>query len=221
MLPFDVLTFDCYGTLIDWEAGITAAFVQTAAADGVSLGREDVLTTYAKVEPAIQAERFVPYREVLTAAACETAHRLGWPIDREKAAFLPESLPAWPAFPDTNEALGRLASRGVMLGILSNVDDDLLTHSRRHFTRDCDFVVTAQQIRSYKPARGHFDAARAVVGDRPWLHVAQSLFHDVEPAHALGIPVAWVNRKHEGPSSAAVPLVEVADLTALVGWLEG
>jgi 2-haloacid dehalogenase/putative hydrolase of the HAD superfamily len=120
---------------------------------------------------------------------------------------------------DTNPALERLVSLGVSLGILSNVDDDLLAGTRQHFSVDFDLIVTAQQLRSYKPARGHFDRARSIIGGRRWLHVAQSYFHDIEPAVTLGIPVVWVNRKGEEPLGTARPTAEVRDLTELVQWL--
>jgi 2-haloacid dehalogenase len=220
MPSFDVLTFDCYGTLVDWDAGIGAAFVETAAAQGVELDREAVRAAYARAERAVQAGPFRAYRDVLAATAFEVARQLGWNLDATDAGFLARSLPSWPVFVDTNPALERLVSLGASLGILSNVDDDLLAGTRRHLSVDFDLVVTAQQVRSYKPARGHFDRARSLVGDRRWLHVAQSYFHDIEPAVALGIPVVWVNRKGEKPSGTARPTAEVRDLTELVQWLD-
>jgi len=219
MRSFDVLTFDCYGTLVDWDAGIATAFARAAAARGITLGREAVLVAYAHAESAIQAGPFRPYRDVLAATTLEVARQLGWVLEPADAGFLAQSLPSWPVFADTNPALERLASRGVSLGILSNVDDDLLAGTRQHLRAEFGLVVTAQQVRSYKPAPGHFDRARSIVGDRRWLHVAQSYFHDIEPAVILGIPVVWVNRKHEEPSGSARPTAEVHDLAELVRWL--
>jgi 2-haloalkanoic acid dehalogenase type II len=112
-------------------------------------------------------------------------------------------LPSWPPFPDTNDALRRLKEAGHRLAILSNVDDDLLAGTRRHLGVDFDFVVTAQQVGSYKPAPGHFTTGRARIGARRWLHVAQSYFHDIQPARVLGIPTAWINRKGQRPLDAA------------------
>ena len=109
--------------------------------------------------------------------------------------FLPESVPAWPVFPDTNAALEALVNGGYRLGILSNIDDDLFDATRRLFTVDFDLVVTAEQVRSYKPAAGHFDVARSDLGTTSWLHAAQSYFHDVVPARTHGIPVVWINRQ--------------------------
>lgn len=219
MLPFDVLTFDCYGTLIDWDGGISGAILQAAAEHGVQLQREEILTTFAQVEPVIQARAFQSYRSVLTDAAVETARQLGWDIGREAATFLPDSLPSWSPFDDTNGVLDWFAEHGLTLGILSNVDDDLLAGTRRHFEAEFDVIVTAQQVGSYKPAHGHFRRAAEIIGERRWLHVAQSYFHDIEPAFELGIPSVWVNRKNERPSGEARPAGEVRDLWALVEWL--
>jgi 2-haloalkanoic acid dehalogenase type II len=217
---YEVITFDCYGTLIDWETGISTAVAAAASAAGVELGREDILQVHAEVEPAVQRGVHRSYREVLELVALAAAERLGFPLAPSSSSFLPESLPGWPAFPDTNPALERLRAAGLRLGILSNVDNDLLAGTLRHFTIDFDFVVTAQQVRSYKPAAPHFLRARELIGEARWLHVAQSYFHDVEPACALDIPVAWVNRKAESPTGSARPVVDLETLGELVHWLE-
>ncbi len=218
MRLFDVITFDCYGTLIDWEAGILEAFRKTSMADGVGLDPAAVLRTLFDTRPA--AERpYQSYREILTAAAQRVGQRLDWPITRERAAFLAESLADWPPFADTNDALKRLHQAGHALGILSNVDDDLLAQTRRHLEADFSLLVTAEQVRSYKPAPGHFNAARKQVGTRRWLHAAQSHVHDVVPAVAHGIPVAWINRKGEQPTERARPNYEFRNLTDLADWL--
>jgi 2-haloalkanoic acid dehalogenase type II len=217
MSRFDVLTFDCYGTLIDWERGIAEAFAAAARADGVTLELAAILRAYHAIEPAVQAERYRRYRDVLALTARAVAERLDWALASGREAFLPESLPTWPPFPDTNDALRRLRAAGHRLAILSNVDDDLLAGTRRHLTVEFDFVVTAQQVGSYKPAPGHFLAARARIGPARWLHIAQSYFHDVQPARAHGIPAAWINRKAEAPLDDRGPdhefrtLAEAAD----------
>lgn len=209
MTRYDVLTFDCYGTLIDWERGIVDAFVAAAGADGLAVDRAVVLAAYHQVEPAVQAEGFRPYREVLAETARRVAPRLGWRLGPERARFLPDSLPAWRPFADTNGALERLAAAGCRLGILSNVDDDLLAGTRRHLAPVFDpaLIVTAQQVRAYKPAPPHFDEARRRIGGASWLHVAQSLFHDIAATRRLGIPSAWINRKGEPvpPGTESVP----------------
>jgi 2-haloalkanoic acid dehalogenase type II len=218
---YDVITFDCYGTLIDWEAGISGAFLTAASVSGVQLDREAVLRAYARHEPEVEAESLRSYRDVLVESSRRTAGELGWAIPPGGEAFLPESLPAWPPFPDTNEALLRLSVAGYRLGILSNVDDDLLAATCRHFSVPFDFAITAQQVRSYKPAHTHFIAARERTGAHRWLHAAQSFFHDVVPAAELGIPVAWINRRREPPfANDIAPLIERENLATLVDWLE-
>ncbi len=219
-LPWDVITFDCYGTLIDWERGIGEAFERAAAAAGVTVQRADVLRLYHEIEPVVEAERYRRYRDVLTETAVRVAARLGWPLSPERAAFLAESLPGWPPFPDTDPALRRLAAAGYRLGILSNVDDDLLAGTRRHFSVEFPLIVTAQQVGSYKPAPGHFRTARARIAGARWLHAAQSYFHDVRPARSLGVPVAWINRHGERrPDDGPEPDRELRDLAALADWL--
>ena len=217
--PWDVITFDCYGTLIDWEAGIGDAFREAAAADGVKLDPAAVLRAVFEREPEVQAAHYRTYREVLTVTAMEAAAALGWTVSRERAAFLADSLPRWKPFPDTNAALERLSRAGYELGILSNVDDDLLAGTRRHFTVSFPLLVTAQQVRSYKPAPGHFTTARERIGGRRWLHAAQSYFHDITPAVANKVPVAWINRKSMQPTGAARADREFRTLTDLADWL--
>src|SRR5262245_43572480 len=210
--PFDVVTFDCYGTLIDWERGIAEAFAAAALALRAPVDPARALALYALVEPEIEAESYRSYREVLTETALRIAKRLDWPLPESRAGFLAESLPYWRPFPDTNRALLRLSDAGYRLGILSNVDDELLMWTRRQLLARFDVVVTAEQVGSYKPAPGHFTAARALIGAQRWLHAAQSYFHDVVPARSLGIPVAWVNRKGDKATDGGKPDHEFATL---------
>lgn len=216
---YDVITFDCYGTLIDWDRGIADAFAAAVAAHGGNLEAGRALETYERIEPAVEAERYRSYREVLTESARRVASDLGWALPESSAGFLAESLPSWRPFPDTNPALERLARAGFRLGILSNVDDDLLAGTRRHFTVPFDLIVTAQQVRSYKPADGHFLAARELIGGKRWLHAAQSHFHDVVPCRRLGISVAWVNRKAQAAREGQRADRELRTLTDLADWL--
>jgi 2-haloalkanoic acid dehalogenase type II len=218
--PFDIITFDCYGTLVDWNAGITGAFRDAAAREGVTLDAEALLQAYHEVEPAVQRAAYRPYRDVLADVASGCAERLGWPLDPGRSAFLAESLGGWMPFPDANPMLERLAAMGFELGILSNIDEDLFAETRRHLTVSFDLVVTAEQVRSYKPHHGHFLAARTRIGDGRWLHAAQSYFHDIVPARALDIPVVWVNRDRSPPSGPERPDAEVESLEGLVNWLE-
>jgi 2-haloacid dehalogenase/putative hydrolase of the HAD superfamily len=218
---YDVITFDCYGTLIDWNRGIGNAFQSVAQAKGVDVEAQHALALYHEIEPRVQAATFRPYRAVLAEAAQRVAERLGWVMDDAAALHFAASLPEWPPFSDTDAALNRLAAAGYTLGILSNVDDDLLRGTLRHFSAPIELIVTAQQVHSYKPAHGHFAEARKRIGERRWLHAAQSLFHDVRPCNELGIPVVWVNRLRETlPPNGPQPLDTVLSLAALADWLD-
>jgi 2-haloacid dehalogenase len=214
MPRYNVITFDCYGTLIDWESGIANAFITTAAADGVTLTRETVLRAYAETEHRVQAQAYRPYREVLRDTAVRVAAIVSWPLMTERAGFLADSLPCWQPFPDTNAALERLAAVS-RLGILSNIDDDLLDATREHFIVDFDIVVTAQQVRSYKPAQAHFQTARELIGSASWLHAAESNFHDVVPSNVLGIDNAWINRQRQTELPGGTPKYKFDDLAGL------
>ncbi len=215
MHRYDIITFDCYGTLIDWESGIANAFLQAAAAQGLSLEREDILREYANTERHVQSEGYRSYREVLQDTASRIAIALGWPLAYDDAGFLADSLPSWEPFPDTNPALERLVASRCRLGILSNIDDDLIAATRKHFTVDFDLVITAQQMRSYKPGHAHFLAAKGRIGGARWLHAAESNFHDIVPANALGIDTAWINRLQQQPLAGGTPTFALNNLTEL------
>ena len=216
---FDIVTFDCYGTLIDWESGIADACLRAARENGIDLRRDEVLRAYELIEPMVEREHYRLYRDVLIETAARAAHALGWPIAWERATFLLNSIRNWQPFADTNPALERLRDAGYKLGIVSNIDDVLLAATRKHFTVDFDLIVTAQQVRSYKPASPHFLAAREAIGNARWLHAAQSNFHDVVPANALGIPTAWVNRRGDTALTGGTPSYEVSDLKGLADLL--
>ena len=220
MTRYDVVTFDCYGTLIDWESGIGEAFGRAASDEGLAIDRAQILAAYAEIEPQVEREPYRSYRATLAMTAARAARRCGWPLEESRATFLPDSLPSWPPFPDTNHALSRLCAAGVRLGILSNVDEDLLSATLLRFPAPFELIVTAEFVRSYKPAHAHFLEARARIGPQArWLHAAQSYFHDVAPCRELGIPVAWINRKAESPGGAGAPEREFRDLTGLADWL--
>jgi 2-haloacid dehalogenase len=191
-------TFDCYGTLVDWNAGLAAA-----------LGGVALLGRYHEVEPAVQAEHpGMSYREVLR----EAARRLG--IDADPAA----SLPAWPVFEDVRPELERARSHGWRLAILSNSDRDLIETSIGAIGVPFDLAVVASEIGSYKPAHRHWEAFAETTGRMPDVHVAQSHFHDVVPAGALGIPTIWINRLGERAEPA--PTRELPGLTGLTAVLD-
>jgi 2-haloalkanoic acid dehalogenase type II len=169
----------------------------------------------------VQAERFRSYREVLRETALRMAQRFDWELTPTRAEFLPESLARWRPFTDTNPALKRLTDAGCRLAILSNVDDDLLAATLRQLHVPFELRITAEQIGSYKPAHGHFLVARKAIGSAVWLHAAQSWFHDVAPACALGVPAVWVNRNNDEPAGQAKPVRIVRNLKQLADWLVG
>jgi 2-haloalkanoic acid dehalogenase type II len=214
MRSFDVITFDCYGTLIDWRSGIRDAFSNAAATDGVGIDGRALLDACNLIEPDVEHECYRTYRDVLTETAARAATSLGWPLDYDRAGFLADSLPSWRPFADTNAALEQLVAAGHELAILSNVDDDLIAATRRHFTVDFTFVITAQQVQSYKPGLAHFLAARDRVGDARWLHAAQSDLHDIVPTNTLGVPNAWINRLGEHPLPDGEPMLEFPDMAS-------
>jgi 2-haloalkanoic acid dehalogenase type II len=222
-MDFEFVTFDCYGTLIDWETGIRRALKQAFEGMGLTQTQEaELFELYQEEEKRIEGQMpYRKYREVLALAASEAARRLGRSIPEKLSNLLAEHLPSWGPFPDTNPALERLSTEGT-LGILSNVDEDLLAGTLKHFTVPFDLVVTAERVRSYKPGTEHFEEARRIIGaDRGWLHVAASLYHDVEPASRLGIKTVWVNRKNspEGRRFRGKIVREVRDLAQLADWL--
>ena len=210
MRRHDVITFDCYGTLIDWETGIYDAFHRV----GAPVERAALLTAYAEEEVAVEAQAWRPYREVLAEVARRLGARFGIDVP-DDGRFLAASLPDWAPFPDTNEALDQLRRAGYQLGLLSNTDDDLLTATRGHMPVKFEVIVTAEQVRSYKPAHGHWLRAREIVGDKPWIHAAQSYLHDILPARALGIDHAWVNRAAQMPLGGGTAELEVRTLAEL------
>lgn len=224
---FDALTFDCYGTLIDWERGILAAAeTLLGASRPTDVSDEDLLQAFGTFEPEEEAGPFRSYREVLQRVAARFGRHFGVPVDANAAAKFAGSVAQWPAFSDSPQALARLATR-YRLAIVSNVDDDLFAGSARRLGVDFDEVVTAQQTESYKPARGHFDEVLerlALPPDRV-LHVAQSLYHDIAPATALGFTCVWVNRRGGGGGGGATPRAEarphatVPDLDTLARYL--
>jgi 2-haloacid dehalogenase len=224
---FEALTFDCYGTLVDWERGILEAIGPILAAHGVAADDENaVLERFARLESFIQAGTFRSYRQVLAGVARGFGVELGFRPSAKQVADFSGSVPSWPPFADTVPALRAIADR-YRLAVVSNVDDDLFAGTARHLGVTFDHVVTAQQVKSYKPATAHFDEALRRLGlprDRV-LHVAQSLFHDIAPAKALGFSCVWVNRrmgKAGGGATAAAsaqPDLEVPDLATLVALM--
>jgi 2-haloacid dehalogenase len=203
---FDALTFDCYGTLIDWEAGILAGLRPVVARSGVDASDDALLETYARHESALEAGPYRTYREVLGLALREVGADLGAAVTDDDAAAFGGSVVDWPAFPDSAEALAALHAR-YRLGVLTNCDDDLFGGSSRRLGDPFDMVVTAQQVGAYKPSLRGFELVfeRIGVPRERILHVAQSLFHDHVPAKQLGLATVWVDRRHGRHGSGATP----------------
>ncbi len=210
LTTFKALSFDCYGTLIDWEAGLGAVLISWAAQQGLDLNEEDLLLAYADHEAAVERETPTAlYPQVLAEAFRRTGAALGKPVSEEWAARLGNSVPDWPAFPDSAGALDRLARRYQLI-ILSNVHRAGFAGSNRHLRGDFAAVITAEDVGAYKPAANHFRALETTLPelgvDRDQLlHVAQSLFHDHVPAKREGLPSVWINRRHDRPGWGATP----------------
>src|SRR6476646_5569233 len=214
-LPSDIkwITFDVYGTLIDWDKGVMEAFKKEADRDGFTLDESQVVPLFHEISREIEGGSYELYAEVLRRTAIEIAKRLEWPLEPSRSGFLPDSVQKWKPFRETNTQLAKLAKK-YKLGLLSNIDDKLLGQTRRHIPIDFDLVVTAQQVRSYKPEPAHFtECARRIGGKRGWVHVAASHYHDVAPCVKARVPVIWVNRSKETLESAQKkPTLEVANL---------
>jgi 2-haloacid dehalogenase len=219
---YRLISFDCYGTLIDWEAGIFSALRPTLAAHGKTIADADLLRVYSELESAAQQGEFHPYREVLQSVVRGFGKHLGFSPTDSQTRSLPESLSNWPPFADTIAALRKLKQR-YQLAVISNVDDDLFAPTARRLQIPFDYVVTAQQAQAYKPSLQMFRLAQQRTGTAPgqWLHVAQSVYHDVIPARSLGIATVWVNRPSSRPGSGAAraatgqPDLEVPNLETL------
>ena len=189
------VTFDCYGTLIDWESGAYDAFQAEADRDGFTISKDELIPHFVEIQHEVQSGSYELYAEVLRRTAVRVASELGWDLEPSRSNFLPDSVPAWPSFRETNAQLERLAKKYEM-GILANIDDKLLGATRHHFRVDFDLVVTAQQVRSYKPDPAHFnECARRIEGKKKkWVHIASGYEPDVAVCIKKRIPVIWVNR---------------------------
>jgi 2-haloacid dehalogenase len=201
---FEVLTFDCYGTLIDWEAGIVAALRAELGGAVAARPDDELLAAFAAVEHEAEVP-YKRYREVLEIAIGGVGERLGVPVDDEAARRFGASVGDWPAFADSPAALRRLQRR-FKLAVITNCDDDLFAASERRLGVSFDHVITAQQVGSYKPDLANFRFAHERIGVPPAriLHVAQSLFHDHVPAKSLGMTTVWIDRR-DGKAGGATP----------------
>jgi 2-haloacid dehalogenase len=215
-LPSNVkfVTFDVYGTLIDWEKGVFDAFRKEAARDGFTIeDPQEVISRFHEYEREIEGGSYELYAEVLRRVAVRIAKDIGWPLEPSRAGFLPDSVARWAPFKETNAQLTKFG-KNFQTGLVSNIDDKLLGQTRRHIPHDFDLVVTAQQVRSYKPDPAHFkECARRIGGKKGWVHIAASYYHDVEPCIKEKVPVIWVNRnKEELDPGQKKPTAEVRNL---------
>ena len=208
-------TFDCYGTLIDWNAGIGGVLARVFGADEVPR----LLARYHALEPAVQGEAYRTYADVLALTLSRLAAEEGTPLD-DDGRVLAESLPDWPPFPEVPRALAVLRERGWRLAVLSNSDRDLIAASQRRLGVPFDETVVAEDVRSYKPAHGHWERffeLTACARERH-VHVAASLFHDIAPARDLGLTSVWINRLDERAEPA--PTLALPDLRPLPDTLD-
>jgi 2-haloacid dehalogenase len=210
-------SFDCYGTLIDWNAGIRTELTRI-------FGEPDadrLLSRYHELEPRIQENHpTLPYREVMAAVLAELARHEGVELPAAEADALGRSLPSWPAFAEVPDELRAVRERGWRLAILSNTDRDLIESSMERIGVPFELAIVASEIGSYKPARGHWDAfAERTASDQGvHVHVAASLNHDIAPAGDLGIPAIWINRL--GEESDLPRAAELSDLRGLADALD-
>jgi 2-haloacid dehalogenase len=212
---FEVLTFDCYGTLIDWETGISNGLRPALARQGLEPGDDELLEAYARAEAAAEAGPYRRYREILADSMRAVCEAFGFEATPGELSLFADSVGDWPPFGDSPSALASLKTR-FGLGVITNCDVDLFARSNTRLGVAFDWVITAQQVGSYKPDLRNFRFAFDRIGVPPAriLHVAQSLFHDHVPARELGLSTVWVNRRQDKPGSGATPTaVATPDLT--------
>jgi 2-haloacid dehalogenase len=219
---FRALTFDCYGTLIDWESGIWNTLAPILRRHGVTLAPERALERFGVLESVAERPPYRDYKTVLREVLQGLGRDSGFEPSPAECETFARSVGEWPAFPDTPAALRDLHQH-FRLAIVSNVDDDLFAATAPRLGETFDWVITAAQARSYKPAHAHFELAFSRIGlpGDQILHVAQSHYHDIAPANALGLASVWVNRRGgrpgfgATPAAIAVPDLEVPDLASL------
>ena len=209
-------TFDCYGTLIDWNLGIRTELERVFGVEAAPR----LLARYHELEPKIEAEEYRPYREVTRLAFEELLREEGLQLPEGEAGALAGSLPQWPPFPEVPAALAELRERGWKLAILSNTDRDLIAASQKQLGVPIDLAIVAEDVESYKPAHGHWKRFfEATTADREsHVHVAASLFHDIAPARELGLKSVWINRLDE--EADPEPDRELTDLSPLPDTLD-
>ncbi|MAE76792.1 MAG: haloacid dehalogenase [Planctomycetes bacterium] len=219
---FELISFDCYGTLVDWEAGILATLQPTLSRHGCTVSDQEALELYAQAESVVEDEGWATYRSVLTRTMEAIANELDLSLDDDERDGFVRSLPEWAPFKDTVPALESLAQR-YRLAVIANVDDDLFAQTAPRLEVPFEFIVTAEQVQAYKPSSSVFTAAQARFGlaEGRWLHVAQSRYHDIAPAGALGIDTVHLDR-HAGhwtndatPATSAEPNLTLGSMREL------
>jgi 2-haloacid dehalogenase len=223
---FTAISFDCYGTLIDWEAGILPVLRTLLRSHNCNSSDAEILELYGEFEAQAESGPYQSYRNVLQSVVREFAHRLHFQASAAEIRSLHESVQAWPPFADTISALREL-KKHYKLVIISNIDDDLFAATQKHLNVEFDALITAEQARSYKPSINNFQLALQMLKLSPnrLLHAGQSIYHDIVPAQSLRISTVWVNRKSARPGIGAVraaagkPDLQVPDLASLAATL--
>lgn len=219
---YRVLTFDCYGTLIDWEKGILKAILPVLFRRDVALSDEEILQLYAELEAKAEAGPYIKYRDVLRSVMRGFGEKFHFAPTKEELNALPDSMKNWKPFPDTVEALLELKQR-LKVAVISNTDDDLFAETARNLRIRFDWVITAEQAKSYKPSENNFKKALEIIDASPdkVVHVAQSVYHDVIPAKKLGLATVLVRRRGHGATLPAEgqPDLEVPDLKTLASMV--
>lgn len=224
-IPKDIkwVTFDVYGTLIDWESGVFDAFQKEAERTGFVLPeRPELIEIFDRHQQEMMSGSYELYAEVLRQVALKVAKEIEWDLEPSRTNFLPDSVIRWKPFREANAALDRIAKK-YQIGLVVNIDDKLLVASRRHIRSDFDIVVTAQQVRSYMPETAHFtETARRIGGKKGWMHVGSDYYFDVAPSLKAKLPTVWVNRtKAKLPDpKAKKPDLEVKNLRELADKLK-
>jgi len=221
MPRFSLITFDCYGTLIDWESGMKNALRNLTKRRNISFDIESLPERYIEIELEIEKEGYRKYKEVLGLGVRRLFEEKGIMLSSEEEKIFADSINTWPPFNETTEVLRKIKEK-YKLAILSNIDEDLIKHSIKLIGVEFDGVITAEQVKSYKPSHGHWKRMMDVfkIPKENVLHVAASYVHDIVPAKELGFRVAWINRKDEKVKGNITPDYEFRDLRPLVNLLE-
>ncbi|MEG4443877.1 haloacid dehalogenase type II [Microcoleus sp. AT9_B5] len=221
---FEVVSFDCYGTLIDWERGILPALKQLLSNREIDFSDEGILELFAEFESELENQNnYIRYRDILQKVVKKFGQKFDFAPTETERNCLVDSVKNWQPFPDTVAALSALKQK-YKLAVISNIDDDLFAGTAKHLKVELDWLITAEQVRSYKPSTRNFEIALETMGIAPakLLHVAQSVYHDIVPAASMGISTVWVNRRHDKTGFGATlpasgkPDLEVRDLKTLV-----